>query len=198
MTKNDDNWIIWHELQGIESNTIFIFRNQFVKTILEAAPKPTVYARHQNFFDFTEFYPNMPHPLYFSFVRHPVDRQISWYYYRRNNVRYIHILMMSETFFMWNWIDVCKQILFSVSLWYSRFSNSKLWVQTCSSIWESSHIDWKILKTGCLHCSASREVHNIDNRCCWLLEGRYNLGHSVEKTKNSSNLKNISWNQFTL
>ena len=68
---------------------IFIFRNQFVKTLVEASPKPTVYARHQNFFDFTEFYPNMPHPLYFSFVRHPVDRQISWYYYRRNNVRYI-------------------------------------------------------------------------------------------------------------
>ena len=46
-----------------------------------------MYCRHQNFLDFTEFYSDQPHPIYFSFVRNPVERQISWYYYRRNSLR---------------------------------------------------------------------------------------------------------------
>ena len=43
--------------------------------------------RHQNFFDFSEFYPNdkKVQPIYFSFVRHPVERIISWYYYVRSS-----------------------------------------------------------------------------------------------------------------
>ena len=87
---------------------------------------------------------------------------------------------------------MCKQILFSLSLLSSRISNPKLWVQTCSSIWRSSHIDWKIGKTGCLHRSGSREVHNIDNRCCWLLEGRYNLSKS--KCGKNENLLSLAKN----
>ena len=48
-----------------------------------------MYCRHQNFLDFTEFFSEdeQPHPTYFSFVRNPVERQISWYYYRRNSLR---------------------------------------------------------------------------------------------------------------
>ena len=43
--------------------------------------------RHQNYFDFSEFYPNdnKVQPIYFSFVRHPVERIISWYYYVRES-----------------------------------------------------------------------------------------------------------------
>ena len=48
--------------------------------------RPFIYTRHQNFLNFTEFFPNITkvQPIYMSFVRHPVDRVISWYYYIRN------------------------------------------------------------------------------------------------------------------
>ena len=65
----------------------YFFRKMLIDSILEATPRPTMYARHQNFLDFTEFYPDEPHPIYFSFVRHPVERQISWYYYIRSALR---------------------------------------------------------------------------------------------------------------
>ena len=46
-----------------------------------------MYTRHQNFLDFSEFYPNEKkiQPIYFSFVRNPVERIVSWYYYVRNS-----------------------------------------------------------------------------------------------------------------
>ena len=57
------------------------------QSVLDASPRPTMYCRHQNFLDFTEFFSDQPHPTYFSFVRNPVERQISWYYYLRNSLR---------------------------------------------------------------------------------------------------------------
>ena len=51
------------------------------------ASKPLLYTRHQNFLDFKEFHPNDKkiQPIYFSFVRHPVERIVSWYYYVRDS-----------------------------------------------------------------------------------------------------------------
>ena len=43
-----------------------------------------IYSRHQNFWDFSEFHQEKHQPLYFSFVRHPIERAISWYYYIRS------------------------------------------------------------------------------------------------------------------
>jgi hypothetical protein len=57
-----------------------------IEAILDMPPRPYIFSKHQNFFNFSEFYPETPgiQPLYISFVRHPVDRVISWYYYIRN------------------------------------------------------------------------------------------------------------------
>ena len=43
-----------------------------------------LYTRHQNFWDFSEFKLEKHQPLYFAFVRHPIERAISWYYYLRS------------------------------------------------------------------------------------------------------------------
>ena len=43
--------------------------------------RPMAFLKHQNFFDFSEF--GHRSPLYINFVRHPVERIISWYYYVR-------------------------------------------------------------------------------------------------------------------
>ena len=69
------------------------FRKQLVEAIIKEhvncskASKALMYTRHQNFLDFEEFYPkeNKLQPIYMSFVRHPVERIISWYYYVRNS-----------------------------------------------------------------------------------------------------------------
>ena len=45
---------------------------------------PIIYTRHQNFWDFSEFQLEQHQPLYFAFVRHPIERAISWYYYVRS------------------------------------------------------------------------------------------------------------------
>ncbi len=61
-------------------------RKSLVDSILQEPSKPFIYTRHQNFFDFAEFYPNSSsriQPLYFSLVRDPIDRLSSWYYYQR-------------------------------------------------------------------------------------------------------------------
>ena len=61
-------------------------RQRNMLAILNVTDKPFIYTRHQAFWDFSEL-ANLRHsqqPLYFSFVRHPVDRVISWYYYLRS------------------------------------------------------------------------------------------------------------------
>lgn len=42
---------------------------------------PMAYIKHLNFLDLEEF--NATNPVYVNFVRHPVERVISWYYYTR-------------------------------------------------------------------------------------------------------------------
>lgn len=90
------NYSVYSQIEGMPTRTEDVeyvyekdahYRKMLIDSILEATPRPTMYARHQNFLDFTEFYPDEPHPIYFSFVRHPVERQISWYYYIRSALR---------------------------------------------------------------------------------------------------------------
>jgi hypothetical protein len=42
---------------------------------------PFSYVKHMNFLNFEEF--NQTNVIYINFVRHPIDRVISWYYYIR-------------------------------------------------------------------------------------------------------------------
>ena len=44
---------------------------------------PYTYNKHINFINFEEF--GLQNPIYINFVREPVERAISWYYYRRQN-----------------------------------------------------------------------------------------------------------------
>ena len=43
--------------------------------------RPLAFVKHQNFLDFSEF--GMTSPTYINFVRNPVERIISWFYYIR-------------------------------------------------------------------------------------------------------------------
>jgi len=40
--------------------------------------------KHQHFLNFSEFDPSLQSPIYINFVRDPVERVISWYYYVRS------------------------------------------------------------------------------------------------------------------
>ena len=42
---------------------------------------PYSFTKHMNFLDFEEF--NKTNPIYINIVRNPVERVISWYYYKR-------------------------------------------------------------------------------------------------------------------
>ena len=56
-------------------------RKEYADILLQNCTKPYSYVKHINFIDFTEF--NMTQPIYINFVRDPVSRVISWYYYIR-------------------------------------------------------------------------------------------------------------------
>ena len=56
-------------------------RRAYADILLQNCTKPYSYVKHINFIDFTEF--NMTQPIYINFVRDPVSRVISWYYYIR-------------------------------------------------------------------------------------------------------------------
>ena len=56
-------------------------RRVYRNIIVDNCTKPYSYVKHINFIDFTEF--NLTQPIYVNFVRDPVDRIISWYYYTR-------------------------------------------------------------------------------------------------------------------
>lgn len=47
----------------------------------ENMTRPYSYVKHLNFLDFTEFNENQP--IFINFVRDPVERVVSWYYYIR-------------------------------------------------------------------------------------------------------------------
>lgn len=44
--------------------------------------RPFAFLKHQNFFNFSEYGQDVS-PIYMNFVRHPVDKFISWHYYVR-------------------------------------------------------------------------------------------------------------------
>ena len=48
---------------------------------LKVIPQPWVYIRHIHFIDFSPF--NQPTPMYINVIRDPVDRLVSYYYYKR-------------------------------------------------------------------------------------------------------------------
>ena len=56
---------------------IFLFQANFTP--------PCSYSKHISFIDFNEFREEIdfPMPIYMNFVREPVQRIISWYYYVR-------------------------------------------------------------------------------------------------------------------
>ena len=49
----------------------------------QAVTVPFSYVKHINFLNFEDF--GHTNPIYINFVRHPIDRVISWYYYVRQN-----------------------------------------------------------------------------------------------------------------
>ncbi len=69
----------------------FSMRRQAALSILRAAdqraPRPVAFLKHQNFFNYSEFSEDdgspVRSPVYMNFVRHPVERLVSWYYYVR-------------------------------------------------------------------------------------------------------------------
>ena len=69
--------------RGGENNFLFTkeARLSYVRIMMDNCTKPYSYVKHLNFLDFTEF--NLTNPVYVNFVRHPVDRIMSWYYYHR-------------------------------------------------------------------------------------------------------------------
>lgn len=74
-------------LYSADSETVFLpdapFRKLTVTSLLNRLEKgkPFAFLKHQNFLNFTEF--DESPPIYMNFVRHPVERVISWYYYVR-------------------------------------------------------------------------------------------------------------------
>ena len=64
-------------------------RKEYANILLQNCTKPFSYVKHVNFIDFTEF--NMTQPIYINFVRDPVSRVISWYYYIRAPWRIISV-----------------------------------------------------------------------------------------------------------
>ena len=64
-------------------------RKEYADILLQNCTKPYSYVKHINFIDFTEF--NMTQPIYINFVRDPVSRVISWYYYIRAPWRIISV-----------------------------------------------------------------------------------------------------------
>ena len=65
--------------------TIFLndpgMRKMAVDTLAKEPTRPFAFLKHQNFFNFSEF--GYKSPIYMNFVRHPVERIISWHYYIR-------------------------------------------------------------------------------------------------------------------
>ena len=64
-------------------------RKEYADILVQNCTKPYSYVKHINFLDFTEF--NMTQPIYINFVRDPVSRVISWYYYIRAPWRIISV-----------------------------------------------------------------------------------------------------------
>ena len=54
------------------------------------------FLKHLNFLDFSEFDPEVVNPIYMNFVRHPVERIISWYYYIRSPTYQVRIRYTSK------------------------------------------------------------------------------------------------------
>ena len=65
------------ETTFVESGTL---RNLTMRSLYKQE-KPFAFLKHQNFLDFDEA--GLDFPIYMNFVRHPVERIISWYYYVR-------------------------------------------------------------------------------------------------------------------
>ena len=72
--------------ENMEGETYFLEMEEWRKLTIEAIanqePKPLAFLKHQNFLNFSEFEAQKS-PIYVNFVRHPVERIISWYYYIR-------------------------------------------------------------------------------------------------------------------
>lgn len=61
----------------------------------------TVYSMHMNFINFTEF--KLTRPIYINLVRDPIDRIISWFYYRRTPWVAAHMFKKSKKFYPLPW-----------------------------------------------------------------------------------------------
>ena len=56
----------------------------YIEMIMNKSKKlPYSYCKHINFLNFEEF--GLQNPIYINFVREPVEKAISWYYYKRQN-----------------------------------------------------------------------------------------------------------------
>ena len=85
-----NNFTGFTSLEGMPENlnggeTIRLPRKEMrelaVKTLATIPERPVAFLKHQHFFNFSEF--GYKSPIYMNFVRDPVERIISWYYYVR-------------------------------------------------------------------------------------------------------------------
>ena len=62
--------------------TKFSEREEYIN-MFQNMSVPFSYVKHLNFLNFEEF--NLTNPIYVNMVRHPLERVISWFYYKRQN-----------------------------------------------------------------------------------------------------------------
>lgn len=60
-----------------------------------------VYTMHANYIDFRNF--DLPLPIYVNLIRDPVERVISWFYYRRTPWNAVQMYKITNHFFDGSW-----------------------------------------------------------------------------------------------
>ncbi|XP_030387984.1 heparan sulfate 2-O-sulfotransferase pipe-like [Scaptodrosophila lebanonensis] len=79
-----------NEIPPSKPNTeLFEEEEEFVQQLLELVD-PAVYVEHTNWINFTSH--NMPKPIYINLVRHPIQKVMSAYYYRRHPMIYANAI----------------------------------------------------------------------------------------------------------
>lgn len=73
-------------------------RELYGATFNRGLTRDAVYNKHTAFMDFAELDPAWKNPIYMNFVREPVDRYISWYYYTKQTTHALHRFSENSTF----------------------------------------------------------------------------------------------------
>ncbi|XP_067647746.1 heparan sulfate 2-O-sulfotransferase pipe-like isoform X2 [Eurosta solidaginis] len=65
--------------------------------------EPYAYAMHVNYIDFREF--DLPQPIYINMIRDPVERVISWFYYKRAPWTVVQMYKLTKKFRKAQWYN---------------------------------------------------------------------------------------------